>query len=355
MASPVPRDYFHHDDIEIGRVLRLGPRRVETDEIIAFALKYDPQPMHTDPEAAKTSPIGRLCASGYHTAAIMMRMMCDGLVLRSASLGSPGIDSCKWLKPVFPGDELYVEIVATDARVLGSRPNVGISKMVYTTRTADGAAVMEMHGSQFMRIRDPKPSAVLSPSTAERTAEKTTASAAVDLWKDHPQPLPPVPVSGLFLEDRTVGETIELGNYTFEREDTIEFARAFDPQLFHLDEAAAKASLFGGLSASGWQTAAIHLKLLLAERDGRIAKARAQGIPIASIGPSPGFQNLKWLRPVLCGDTISYRSRTVGARPLSSNPKRGLVSSLTQGRNQRGELVFTVEGSVFCDRRARSS
>jgi acyl dehydratase len=353
MTEELPADFVHFEDIEVGVARRLGPRTVTEAEIIDFALKYDPQPMHTDPIAARHSPVGRLIASGYHTAALMMRIMCDGFVLRSSSLGSSGIDECRWLKPVLPGDTLSVDVVSTAKRVLGSRPDVGICQMTYTTRNQAGEAVMEMLGSYFLRLRNPgKASTQAQPAREPSTSKAPIPQAPIDLWADHPAPLPPLPPSGLFVEDRVIGETAELGSYTFERDDIIAFARAFDPQRFHLDEAAGKASLFGGLSASGWQTAAVHLKLVITERDKRLAEAEARGMPTAQIGPSPGFRNLKWLQPVLAGDTISFRSRVIGSRPLASNPKRGLVTMLTQGRNQHGKIVFAVEGQVFADRRA---
>lgn len=349
-TAAIPTDYFHQEDIEIGRVMSFGARRVTELEIIAFAKVYDPQPMHTDAVAAKSTVLGRLCASGYHTTALMMRILCDAFILRSASLGSPGIESCKWLKPVFPGDVLSVDLVATDARVLASRPDVGVSRMLFTTRNQTGDAVMEMVSNQMMRLRQPQSVASTRRSDGS-SATKTPKAADVDLWAQHPEPLPEPRPSGLFLEDRRIGETVDLGAHTFERAEIIAFATEFDPQPFHLDEAAGKASLFGGLSASGWHTAAIHLKLLLAERDARLARARDLGLAIAETGPSPGFNALKWLKPVLTGDTIRFRTQTVGLRPLASNPKRGLVTTLSQGRNQHDKIVFSVEGQVFVDRR----
>lgn len=353
-AEKLPDDYFHHEDIEIGKVLTFGPYTVTADEIIAYSRKFDPQPMHIDVEAAKATPMGRLIASGYHTAALMMRIMCDGFILKSSSLGSPGIDRCRWLKPVLPGDTLSVELVATEARLLNSRPGVGLSKMTYVTRNQHGEAVMDMTSNQFMRLRRPA-AAPSGPADAHSAAAEQSprarAEAPLDLWADHPGPLPPPPVTGLYLEDRAIGETTELGSETFTREESIAFARAFDPQRFHLDEAAAAASLFGGLSASGWHTASVHVRLLIEDRQRRTALAEARGLPIAYVGPSPGFNNLKWLRPVLVGDTISFRARVVASRPLASNPKRGLLTIVTQGRNQHGQVVFSVDGQVFADRK----
>ena len=100
---PTPPDRFHIEDIEVGQVIPFGRISVSKEEIIAFARAYDPQPMHIDEEAAKKTIVGGLCASGFHTCAIMMRMLADDLLNDNwTSLGSPGIDECKWLKPLFP-------------------------------------------------------------------------------------------------------------------------------------------------------------------------------------------------------------------------------------------------------------
>src|SRR5262249_21354700 len=99
-------DRLYHEDLVGGGADRVGLKEVTAEEIIAYGRAYDPQPMHTDPEAAKATPVGGLCASGWHTCAMMMRMVADGLLLRSASLGSPGMDEVRWRRPVWPGDVL---------------------------------------------------------------------------------------------------------------------------------------------------------------------------------------------------------------------------------------------------------
>ena len=100
------------------------------EEIIAFARAYDPQPCILDEAAAKATIVGGLCASGFHTCAMMMRMICDGLLNRVASLGSPGVDEVRWIKPVRPGDVLSARYSAQEKRDLASRPDVGIAKVL---------------------------------------------------------------------------------------------------------------------------------------------------------------------------------------------------------------------------------
>jgi acyl dehydratase len=131
----------------------------------------------------------------------------------------------------------------------------------------------------------------------------------------------------------------------------VDFAREFDPQAFHLDEQAGKASLFGGLCASGWHTAAIYIRSLVLARQAASAAPHAKGERLAVYGPSPGFRDLRWPKPVFVGDTIEFRARLASKRDLRSRPDRGLLVSEVQGRNQKGELVFVLTSQVMVERR----
>ena len=150
-----------------------------------------------------------------------------------------------------------------------------------------------------------------------------------------------------FFEDTRPGERHNLGSFTFTAEAIKAFAQAYDPQAFHLDEEAGRKSLFGGLAASGWHTASVYMKLLVADFVRQAAAAKAEGRPIAQSGPSPGFKNLKWPRPVLAGDTITYFYEATSMRLLASRPGWGIVFGTATALNQRGETVFFFENSVF--------
>jgi acyl dehydratase len=143
-----------------------------------------------------------------------------------------------------------------------------------------------------------------------------------------------------YFEDFTPGQVIELGSRTISKEGVLAFAREFDPQPFHVDEEAAKRSIYGGLLASGWHTAALLMRLLY---DGLLKDA-------ASLG-SPGVDELRWLRPVRPGDTLSARLTILESIPSRSKPDRGLIRSLTELRNQHGEVVLTVRGLSLLGRR----
>ncbi|MCY4263801.1 MAG: MaoC family dehydratase [Gammaproteobacteria bacterium] len=115
--------YF--EDLEVGHVDEYGEYEVTAEEIIEFASKYDPQPFHLSEEAGKAMIFGGLCASGWHTCSMAMRMLVDNMPSPSASLGSPGVDELRWLKPVFPGDWLRVKSTVIDKRQSRSRPDMG--------------------------------------------------------------------------------------------------------------------------------------------------------------------------------------------------------------------------------------
>jgi acyl dehydratase len=155
-----------------------------------------------------------------------------------------------------------------------------------------------------------------------------------------------------YYEDTRIGERHTLGSFTFTPEAIKTFARAFDPQAFHLDEEAGRQSLFGGLAASGWHTASVYMKLLVAYSRKAAEAAEARGETVAQSGPSPGFKNLKWPRPVLAGDTITYYWEATAMRPLASRPELGLVSGKTTAVNQRGEIVLVFDNAVFLPRRS---
>jgi acyl dehydratase len=154
-----------------------------------------------------------------------------------------------------------------------------------------------------------------------------------------------------FFEDIEIGEGAEIGRFTFTAADIKRFAAQFDPQPFHLDEAAAARSHFGSLVASGWHTASVFIRLLVEHRKRAAAELAARGAPVPAGGVSPGFRHLKWLKPVFAGDTLTYREEMIRKRDLATRPEWGLVFTHITATNQRGELVFEFEGSFFCNRR----
>ena len=200
----------------------------------------------------------------------MMRMLVDGFLGRAASQGSPGVDEVRWLKPVRPGEAVRLRFTPLEKRVLGSRPDVGITKVLVELIDGRDQVLANWLTNQLTRLRTP------DPAPAQSSAPKAARNPIASLWDDAAvvaQAYPDLP-----FEDRQIGETTDVGSHTFSRDDIVGFASQFDPQPFHLDEAAAKASLFGGLCASGWQTAAFLIRGIITTRQQASAAARAQGV-----------------------------------------------------------------------------
>jgi acyl dehydratase len=142
-----------------------------------------------------------------------------------------------------------------------------------------------------------------------------------------------------------IGITTPLGSHTFEPEAIKAFARKYDPQPFHLDEDAAKKSVFGGLCASGWHTAATWMKYNLAAG---MSTAQWTGPgPKPEFGPSPGFRNLKWLKPVYAGETIRFTRTVVAHRPVASRPGWQLLTIRAEGFDSTGAMVIQFEPAVM--------
>lgn len=147
----------YYEDVVAGAVERFGNKEVTREEVVDFASKYDPQPFHLDDAAAAQTYFGRLSASGWHTAAMAMRMMVDHMSEHGqASLGSPGIDELRWLKPVYPGDTLRCEMTVLEKRRSEKRPEMGILQSKLTVFNQQDEPVMTMRSAGLIRVRGDK-------------------------------------------------------------------------------------------------------------------------------------------------------------------------------------------------------
>jgi acyl dehydratase len=144
-----------------------------------------------------------------------------------------------------------------------------------------------------------------------------------------------------------IGVTTALGSHTFEPEAIKAFARKYDPQIFHTDEEAAKNSLLGGLCASGWHTAATWMKYNLTTRAATETSRWTGPGPMPEFGPSPGIRNLKWLKPVYAGETVTFTRTGVTHRPLASRPGWRLLSIRAEAFDSTGDKVIEFESSVL--------
>ncbi|QIG97398.1 MULTISPECIES: MaoC family dehydratase [unclassified Bradyrhizobium] len=142
------------EDFKPGHFGTFGPRHVSREEILSFAAEFDPQPMHLDEEAAKKSMLRGLSGSGWHLGSLMMRMLFDGFIGRTASLGSPGVNEMRWVAPLRPGDDLTLDVDVVEARVSKSRPETGIVTFKGTIRNARGEMLCEMESPIIISRRD---------------------------------------------------------------------------------------------------------------------------------------------------------------------------------------------------------
>lgn len=148
----MPKPY-HYEDFEPGRIFPYQAKTVSAEDIIEFASEFDPQPMHLSEEAGKASILGGLSASGWHTSCIMMRMMIDSYLLQSASEGAPGIDVMEWKRPVLAGDTLSGRSTVLTARLMRSRPAIGIVKLRHELENQRGEPVLVSENSIMFRRR----------------------------------------------------------------------------------------------------------------------------------------------------------------------------------------------------------
>ena len=327
------------EDFPAGTVLRFGGYEVTEAEIIAFAKVFDPQPMHLDAEAAMATRTKGLTAPGMLTCSMGMRLYCEAVLNHAEGLGAPGIDETRWLQPVRPGMVLNVEWRVTSARVSQSRPEMGLLGIEIDTHDQTGLLLMTQRYTGLFARRDQTP-----PLPEATPAARPPRAGAMEL------PVFDDPMVNLTRfahrhEDVVIGARVALGSRLFTSEDIIAFATQYDPQPFHLSDEGAAKSHFGRLSASGWQTASTYMRLLIDTRD-RVRADRAS-LPFALNpgGPSPGFRNLRWLRPVQAGDVITYDSTVIAKDPHPTRPGLGIARNRATGVNQNGVRVFEVEGS----------
>lgn len=153
-TQPAAPRYFW-EDLHAGQTIELGSVAVEREEVLAFARRYDPQPFHLDDAAAAHSMFGRLAASGWHTCSMAMGLMVRGFLNDSASLGSPGLEQIKWLKPVYPGDTLTLRQRVLETRPMNSRPQVGMVRSLWEMFNQHGEQVLMMDGWGMFRRRTP--------------------------------------------------------------------------------------------------------------------------------------------------------------------------------------------------------
>lgn len=150
---PTPRDQRYFEDYPVGEVFEFGPIEVDKEEVLTFATRYDPQPMHIDPEFAANGPFGGLIASGWHTLSLMMRLMVDHYSSANAGLASPGVDEVRWTRPVRPGDSLTLRTTVMEAIPSRSKPDRGVIRALMEAVNQNGEVVASFKGMNLILKR----------------------------------------------------------------------------------------------------------------------------------------------------------------------------------------------------------
>ncbi|MEM1419585.1 MAG: MaoC family dehydratase [Pseudomonadota bacterium] len=335
------KDILHFEDFAEGQSFDCGERTLTEEEMIAFSRRYDPLPFHVDREAARASLLGGLAASGWHTCALMMRMYAEAVILRTAGLGSPGVSEVRWRKPVYANVPMRLRCDVTGSRPSGSRPDAGLVSFEFTLSAPEHILCTQSFVVLIAR-RSPG-----GASSARAVAKKAS------LPEKAPERIAPgSEMTYVDPADAPVGVAFDLGSEEITAEAIVDFAQQFDPQPFHLDREAGRASLFGGLAASGWHTTAVWMGRMSAAHQAAMATLPAEVQTNAHVkrGPSPGFEDLRWRRPVLEGDTLRCFSMPLEVRDLNSMPDWGLLLMRNWAENQRGEIAMSFTGKLLLRR-----
>ncbi len=331
------------EDLRSGDSFRSGTYALSETEIISFARAFDPQPFHLDKAAAQKTLLKGLAASGWHSCAIMNRLLADGWLTRTHFLGMAGLAEVRWLAPVRPDHVVRCHGKVTACRPLAGHDQIGACDVFLEMRRADSDEVlMTWEATLYFRRRN-------SASTA--SPRDLMAQALAARQKETPFPVPDYAVRRnpdrhlvKFFDDIALWDEIDLWTYRFDRDRITRFSAAYDPTTSWLTPED------GPLLASGWHVAAAWMRQLVRYYARRSAEMRQMGLLVPQLGPSPGFRHLRWLAPVYEGDTISYRGWAVRKVDLKSRPQWGLLVTRNEGVNQRGDTVLTFDGQALLQR-----
>ena len=160
MPNPITQDRRHFEDIVLGETIPLGPRKVSKADILEFATEFDPFPFHLDEKAAKASLLGGLAASGWQTGALSLRMLVDGFLSKTASMGGLGFSDLKWKKPVMKGDTISGTATISNLRRSNTHPEMGIVTIALDMQNQKGETVMTLNLANLIEVRDPSAAVV---------------------------------------------------------------------------------------------------------------------------------------------------------------------------------------------------
>jgi acyl dehydratase len=308
-------DCLYFEDFAVGESFELGHIELSEAQIRAYGERFDPRPQHGGPAV---SPVHTaLTASPWHLCGILMRLNYDGLIFRTAARGAPGIDMVHWLQLAYPGDRLTARATVLNARVSQSKPQLGLVQFRYEVLTEDREQVLSQENYVIVARRNNE-QAALEQIRAEPTSRPQKLSAAASDQPARPQ-------------------RVQLGTVHFTSQSIIAFARDYDPQPFHLDEAAAKNGPFGALAASGWHTASAWMRTY-------VEKLQRGGSALPQPERFLSLQNLRWLYPVYAGDSITFDFTPVAITKPAAG--KTIVTSHNSGFNQHAIKVYEFTATM---------
>lgn len=317
-------------------VFRLGPRRIERADVLAFAAAFDPQPAHLDEGAARATPLRGLAASGWHTCALIADDLEKALADNGDYLGMASIDELRWLRPVRPGDELLAEVKWGASSPCVCEPTFERRPAQVEARNQLGEIVVRW--SCHMLFGRP---------THERKAIAHTPAALCEARRPRPTKATSRPGEHFikYFEDVLCGDETELGSYVFDSPNVAMFESLLAGDCKWPEEA----------RVSGWHVMAAWMSLIIEYYERQARRLAAAGLPVPTLGPATGLKWLRWLTPVSIGDQVTFRSWVEHKVNAAGTGRWGLLVAGGEGRNGRGELVVSFYPQFLLERRPRSA
>lgn len=327
------RDNFFWEDFKVGQIFTFGQHEVSREDIITFARQFDPQPVHINEQAAKFTMLRGLAASGWHSCAIFMSMLQDGLLSRSRFAGTHEIEKIKWVAPVRPGDVLSGHVTCVGIAPVTGQPHLGLCSFDCETLNGSGHKVMSWRAHMYFERRGGEDcSSGVSP-------KPDRGSTVVRIQNDN---------ALNFFEHVSLGDEIALGSYTFSAERIKAFNQVYGPHPAHFETKP------GQLSASGFHVTGAWMRRLIRYYLHEGQKRRAAGYSVPQLGPSPGIKHLKWHSPVHAGDVLTFKCWAERKVEATSKAGWGLLHAGSEIYNQHGEVVVSFFAQLFLERAQRT-
>lgn len=331
----------HHEDMAVGERIDLGCRKVGEDEALAFAREFDPQPFHLNREAAANSLMGGLTASGWHTAAMLTRMLWDSWLGLANGAGSPGVMRHSWISPLYVGDTFCARGVIKEMRVSKSMPGVGFVELELKATASDSRRVCSTQWTVMVRTRGgPK------PDFEERRRKRRKAKRNA---LEGPSKSSKPGRDMLYWDLCRMERPLSLGEVSATTEEVIRFSRAYIPQPFHIDEELAKKSHFGCLVASGWHSCALWMRANVTARlrvlESLSGEERSYAMESGGIGL--GFEDLRWISPVRANEKLKAYITPLERQRSRSRPGWGKVRARAELVNSEDKLAIRFYPTVY--------